>query len=210
MSPGLTMERVYEALKIEIMTGVRTPGAKLDPGKLALDLNASATPVRDALHRLMAERIVDAWPQEGFHAAMPTEAGLRDLYGWSLDVLLAAVRSTGASTLFATEGDSNADETTDLAVRTRILFEQIATLSGNLEHREAMRGINDRIHLVRLFESYLIDDLEDELHSMLKNRRCSNLPELRRKLRVYHRRREKIVPQLIALVRQREIWPKPD
>ena len=55
MSPGLTTERVYKVLKIQIMHGQRMPGERLDPARLASELNSSATPVRDALHRVLAQ-----------------------------------------------------------------------------------------------------------------------------------------------------------
>src|SRR3546814_4967838 len=82
MSPGATMERVYIDLKVRIMTGAYPPGTRLDPRQLARAMDASATPVRDALHRLSGERIVDSWHQEGFRQPLLTEADLVDLYEW--------------------------------------------------------------------------------------------------------------------------------
>ncbi|QCI78807.1 GntR family transcriptional regulator [Hankyongella ginsenosidimutans] len=40
---------------------------KLEPAGLAAELNSSVTPVRDALHRLAGERLVESWTSEGFH-----------------------------------------------------------------------------------------------------------------------------------------------
>ena len=46
------MERVYIELKARAMRGEFAPGERLDPAVLARNLEVSATPVRDALHRL--------------------------------------------------------------------------------------------------------------------------------------------------------------
>src|SRR3546814_13376697 len=56
-------------------------------------MDASATPVRDALHRLSGERIVDSWHQEGFRQPLLTEADLVDLYEWG--GMLLALALTG-------------------------------------------------------------------------------------------------------------------
>ena len=56
MSPGLTTERVYAVLKVQIMEGERAPGERLDPARLASELNPSARPVPDALNPLLGER----------------------------------------------------------------------------------------------------------------------------------------------------------
>src|SRR3546814_4258715 len=64
MSPGATMERVYIELKARAMRGEFAPGERLDPAVLARNLEVSATPVRDALHRLSGERIIDSRSEE--------------------------------------------------------------------------------------------------------------------------------------------------
>ena len=79
MSPGATMERVYRVLKAQVMHGEFAPGERLDPSVLARDLGASPTPVRDALHRLSGERLVDSWHQEGLRQPIVGEGDLRDL-----------------------------------------------------------------------------------------------------------------------------------
>ena len=92
MSPGATMERVYIDLKVRIMSGAYPPGTRLDPRQLARALGASATPVRDALHRLSGERIVDSWHQEGFRQPLLAEADLVELYEWGGMLLALALK----------------------------------------------------------------------------------------------------------------------
>src|SRR5437764_15152487 len=88
--PG-TFERVYAAVKQQLREGVFRPGTRLEPAVLSDELNASVTPVRDALHRLTGERLVEAPRHEGFRTPMMTEVLLRQLYGWHHDLLLLAV-----------------------------------------------------------------------------------------------------------------------
>src|SRR5690349_24957565 len=97
MTPPGTFERVYAAIKQRLRDGAYRPGTRLEPAALSDELNASVTPVRDALHRLTGERLVEAPRHEGFRAPMMTETLLRQLYAWHLDLLLLAVmRHRGA------------------------------------------------------------------------------------------------------------------
>src|SRR3954447_15976959 len=91
MTPPGTFDRVYAAIKQRLREGVYRPGTRLEPALLSEELNASVTPVRDALHRLTGERMVEAPRHEGFRVPMMTETMLRHLYGWHLDLLLLAV-----------------------------------------------------------------------------------------------------------------------
>ncbi|MGK4455738.1 GntR family transcriptional regulator, partial [Klebsiella pneumoniae] len=59
MNSGPTAERVHEALKRRIMGREFRPGDRLDPAVLAAPLSSSVTPVRDALHLLTGEGLVE-------------------------------------------------------------------------------------------------------------------------------------------------------
>lgn len=83
MSPVQAMERSYVTLKQMLREGHFAPGTRLEANRLAGDLGVSMTPVRDVLHRLAGERLVEASSGDGFHVAHFTEAALRDLYEWN-------------------------------------------------------------------------------------------------------------------------------
>ena len=89
-APG-TFDRVYAALKQRLRSGDYRPGDRLEPAALSEELNASVTPIRDALHRLTGERLVEAPRHEGFRVPMLTETMLRHLYAWHQDLLLLAI-----------------------------------------------------------------------------------------------------------------------
>lgn len=92
MNSGLTAERVYDAIRAQILDRAYLPGTRLDPAQLAKELAASMTPVRDALHRLMGEGLVEARTGSGFHLPLLNEPSLIDLYRWSHELSLLALR----------------------------------------------------------------------------------------------------------------------
>jgi DNA-binding GntR family transcriptional regulator len=93
VNAGPTSERVYAALKRLILARRFRPGEKLDPGRLADALGSSVTPVRDALHLLTGEGLVEMRTSDGYAIPLIDEPGLRDLYRWSAAVLQLAARA---------------------------------------------------------------------------------------------------------------------
>jgi DNA-binding GntR family transcriptional regulator len=196
------MERIYDALRQRIVGGELLPGARLDPSRLAADLNSSATPVRDALHRLLGEQLVAAWPQEGFHVPICSEGTLRDLHGWSLDILFAAARPA-IPTSYRRPEDMELPRSDDHAERVDALFDAIVSASGNLQHREAMADVNARLHAYRRIEPHLIHDTADEVDKMTSLWTRGDSTPLRQALASYHKRRVRLVPDIAAVVRAR-------
>lgn len=196
------MERVYDALRHRIVRGELLPGTRLDPTRLAADLNSSATPVRDALHRLLGERLVAAWPQEGFHVPIYSEGTLRDLHGWSLDILLAAARPA-IPTIYRNETDHDLPQPDELAERVDTLFESIVNASGNLQRGDAMADVNARLHPYRRIELDLILDATEEVERITVAWERGEPAALRHALTAYHKRRVRLVPNIAAVMQAR-------
>jgi len=55
---GRPPDRVYEAIRSQILSGTLSPGSHLGEEQLALLTNSSRTPVREALRRLVSEGLV--------------------------------------------------------------------------------------------------------------------------------------------------------
>ena len=72
-------ERAYELLKEKIVTTRMKPGAMIEEAALVNDLGLGRTPVREALKRLEAERLVVVLPRRGMYVSDVTLAELREL-----------------------------------------------------------------------------------------------------------------------------------
>lgn len=191
------MQRVYASLKAQVMEGKFAPGERLDPARLSHDLFASVTPVRDALQRLTGERLVETWTQEGFHMPIVTEAGLRDLYGWSGEVMnLVVAAAVRARTPPLRE---NLSEGGDIGR----LFTSIASRSPNFEHRIAVAGINDRLQAARAAEHILIDD-RDQRAVLRAALASGNWRDVRAPVAALHRLRLRRAVAIAAALRPRD------
>jgi len=193
MSQPGTFDRVYAALKQRLLDGAFRPGGKLEPAMLSDDLNASVTPVRDALHRLTGERLVEAPRHEGFRVPLRTEAMLRHLYAWHLDILLLAVvrRKTERLKLVGEPAHSLPRE------RLNGLFASLVATSGNPEHAAALKSVMERLEPYQRFEREFLDAVEGETQQILAAIDAGDQKALRRSLVQYHRRRQQVVPEIL-------------
>ena len=199
MNSGQTAERVYDAIKRRITELGFRPGERLDPAHLASELNASVTPVRDALHLLAGARLVETRPSDGFHLPQIDAPALQDLYEWNSQVLVLAARSADpkrrapCEAYPARQGDAIA-----------ALFDRIAGLSSNAEHPQAIASLNDRLRAARLAEAIIGIEDADEFALLANAFAQRETAALRAGLVRYHRRRQRAAADLVrALYRAR-------
>lgn len=202
MNAGSTMERVYLDLKARIVGGAYPPGTRLDPFHLAKQFAASPTPVREALHRLSGERIVDSWHQEGFRQPIFAESDLSDIYRWTgalvgLALGAPAIRSTEPATSLV------AMEVEDYPARVARLFRAIALLSDNRELRYAIVNSVERSEFFRPVEVRTDPGAEEQLATMETAYQAQRWAELRSKSAAFHRRRVARAGRVVAELRPR-------
>jgi DNA-binding transcriptional regulator YhcF (GntR family) len=78
---GVALEdRVHGALSRALFEGRLTPGAKLPEHRLATIFGVSRERIRKVLHRLVAERRLEAIPQRGVFVPSPSREEIRDGY----------------------------------------------------------------------------------------------------------------------------------
>jgi DNA-binding GntR family transcriptional regulator len=65
LTPRQVSDEVYGALRAKILTCQLSPGERLDVDGIAQQLGVSRTPVKDALSRLSAERLIEIQPRRG-------------------------------------------------------------------------------------------------------------------------------------------------
>lgn len=150
--------RAYEHLRHMVMTYQFLPGEKLNERALAMQLNASRTPLREALNRLVSEGLVTSTAREGFACRPLDPKEIFDLYE-----LRAIMESHGAR--LATERASDADiaaleplleaaaedsdQDAEMVDRDIRFHEAIARLSGNGELYRQLQTINTRVYFIR-------------------------------------------------------------
>ena len=72
-------EQVFDRLENEILSGFYQRGELLTEMKLVSDLGVSRTPIREALHRLEQEHLIDI-TQKGFLVLGVTKEDLADIF----------------------------------------------------------------------------------------------------------------------------------
>lgn len=205
MNAGSTMERVYLELKARVLDGRYAPGTRLDPVNLAKTLRASATPVREALHRLAGERIIDSWHQEGFRPPILAEADLHDLYNWTSALLSLALQGQVA------QPELRGDHTTGLATShgytdgIESLFRAIAARTENREIRFAIHNSIERSHVFRAAEAHIDPHVRELLAAMQADYRFGRWTALRSKITRFHGRRMALAGRVVAELRPRDV-----
>jgi len=200
MTAPNTFERVYRTIKGWLVAGDFRPGDRLEPLHLSGQLNSSVTPVRDALHRLTGERLVDAPRNEGFRVPVASEITLRHLFAWHRDLLLLALAKR-----MVVDRPAPADDPAAMSrlARDQSLFLKLAGATGNLEHLHALRSLLERLEPYQRFEDELLSELEDESAGIARAVAAGDRRKLRQLLLAYHRRRSRIVPELVAMATRR-------
>lgn len=73
-------DRAYDWIGSAILSGVYAEGQFLDEVALAREVGTSRTPVREALHRLQAERYVELVPRRGAQVRVVTATEMQEIY----------------------------------------------------------------------------------------------------------------------------------
>jgi DNA-binding GntR family transcriptional regulator len=188
MSPVQAMERSYTALKQSLRAGDYAPGYRLEATRIADELGVSMTPVRDALNRLVGERLVEASAGEGFHAPRLGESALRELYEWNSALAIMATRM--ARTLPHSDAIQAVLMESSLADATAACFELLARLSPNQELVIAISNASERLHPFRIVEEAVLAPVRGELKTLLDSRQPAMV-------RRYHLARVRAVSDLV-------------
>jgi DNA-binding GntR family transcriptional regulator len=193
----VTQDRIYRGLKTDYLAGLFQSGERLDLQAISDRHRASKTPVREAIHKLMGERLVEPDPQGGFRVALPSAKHLIQIYAWNAHLLVGMVQGIKASHLSLLldrlGGLESVDDPLRIASRTAAIFLAIAEASGNGEAIMAIAQINDRLLCVRIAgvdtsQKGMTDALR-ELRTMTNVHVNDINKSLRRRIEAYHDRR---------------------
>lgn len=166
-------ERIYLELRRRLFSGRFRLNERMDVARIATDMGASATPVREALTRLAAEGLIAARPARGFFAILWSEAGLRALYEWRAILARTAVEANVELALPVGAANDPADH----ADAVRAIFMRLER-NANAELRRAAANADDRLHAARSVEPEVLGDCVKELAAIASaptKRRLLNL-----------------------------------
>lgn len=201
-SDAVIQDRVYRAIKANLLQGAYSAGARLEIPALAELHSASQTPVREVLGRLLGEGLVEHREEGGYRLWRPDAEHLRDLYFWNAQHLLAALHvlteSAVVRALEPLRPRTAAKTIVEQVSLTAQMFQAIGDATGNSEFSGRIRNTNERLQSIRLAEGELFKDIGTEAARILALGRFNVQKSVRRKLLAYHRRRIERVPQIIA------------
>jgi DNA-binding GntR family transcriptional regulator len=154
---------VYDQLRRRLLLGDYPLVERLTEMRLAEELGASRTPVREALLRLESEGLVERRRGGGFFPRSPNLAGIRDLYELRRILELASLvrplrhgkRHDEAALLAIREdwvglGNDPPDPDPGFVLIDESFHVGVADAAGNTAITEHLRAVNDRIRVVRM------------------------------------------------------------
>lgn len=198
-------ESTYRTLTERILSGVLPPGARIDANEIAAADGVSATPVRNALNRLVGAGLLVSHSNEGFFVPPCSEHDLRDLYDCCAAMLSLAVART-ANNQKRAKPVAIRDASVDGSIerQTEITFQAIMSLGANKTLGAAFAAVNIRLRPARILECDCIGNQDAELRRIRQTYEESDLTELDRLINVYHRRRIRLVPKITERMQARE------
>jgi DNA-binding GntR family transcriptional regulator len=157
---GNTVALVHARLKAMIIEFELRPGERLNEKHLSDRLDVGRTPLREAINRLLVERLVEFVPNRGFFIRQVDVKEIEDLFEARGIVEVGAVRLVvqrasdfdiqSLADFWQTVLESYGESEADFLVKQDALFhERLAALSGNSALLNSVRDINSRIHFVR-------------------------------------------------------------
>lgn len=184
--PVSLAERAYQLLRADIISCVLRPGQQVVQSRLAERYQIGTTPIRDALHRLARENLIQPVPRSGYVITPITLTDIQEMF--ELRFLLESF----AARMAATRGSENdLEEIVRLADITYVYKDKdsylerielnadfhraISTAAGNQRIREQLSSLLDELARF-FFLTYEMEDLSEAMrheHHLLVDAICS-------------------------------------
>lgn len=163
-------EIVYTRLRKMVMAGQFAYGQRLAEERIAEQLEVSRTPVREAMVRLHADRLLNRYADGGFYIAEPDLIDLRDLYELRLTLELRGL-SRAQETGFRHDlgivealrdrwrdiQDNQPDPDPSFVELDESFHVGLSRSAGNFAITETLETVNARIRPVRMYD-FLTED----------------------------------------------------
>ncbi len=173
-------DEIHDMIKAMIFSHEIAPGQRVNIDALALRLEVSQTPIREALARLESEGLIAKEPLKGFSATpLLSLKQFNDLFQfrlliepWAAEAAAKNVDSVGAAALKAEMQSAqtalkfkDVDQVEALTEHDTRFHSLIARMSGNQSLLESFERTHCHLHLFRLFVATKQGLLEPELRS---------------------------------------------
>lgn len=157
---GPRVDDIYDQVKAMAVSFRLRPGDRLNEVALSKELGVSRTPLREALNRLVAERLFDFRPGQGFFCRPLDAQSVFDLFELRQIIEVAAVRAACKKAsdddlrslrdeLYATGIDITGLTVAEAVTRDEAFHLGIAKLADNAELLQTLTRINERIRYIR-------------------------------------------------------------
>lgn len=183
---------IADRLRAAIRRGDLLPGTRLVQEKLAAELDVSRIPLREALHILSAEGLIDVLPQRGMHVAELSRGDIVDLFALRLrlEPPLAAEIIRGCRERDVDELHRLADDMralgADAAGRATLNYRFHRRIYELADSALSLRFIDQLLHLVEPYSSRWVrsgrelDRIDAEHATMVESLRTRDAELLRR------------------------------
>ncbi|WP_293400907.1 GntR family transcriptional regulator [Phenylobacterium sp.] len=178
------------AIRRRVRAGRYVLGERLAITELALDLELSATPIREALARLAGEGLIEERRGQGYFAWRLDSVDLLELYALQELYLRFSLERSRAGSLSALKMEAweSAEEA----------FEDIVGWSANAALGRANRLLADRLAAPRLAEPFAFETQVDDLDALRAGR---DVDDLLAAVEAYHARRITAAGMIIPVLR---------
>ncbi|RBM23424.1 GntR family transcriptional regulator [Prauserella sp. PE36] len=183
---------IAERLRASIRHGELLPGTRLVQEKLAAELDVSRIPLREALHTLAAEGLIEVLPQRGMHVAELSRADIVDLFELRLqlepplaDEIVRGCRDRDLDELQALADEMRALGA-DAAGRAVLNYRFHRRIYELAERKLSLRFIDQLLHLVEPYSrrwvhsGHELDRIDAEHTAMVEALRTRDASLLRR------------------------------
>ncbi|WP_232494498.1 GntR family transcriptional regulator [Novosphingobium kaempferiae] len=194
-------ERAYKLLKSDLLAGRFKPGSPIIERQIALEYGMSISPLRDAAHRLVGERMVEMVKAGGYRVPYFTATALRDLYVWHGQLVRLVLKDFSQSDPVMAMPDLAIGPGQPVAAAATAVFRSLADFAQNKEHGRALASANDRLTPTRIFEDEALIQIDEELASVA-NAIFGSSPDRLSLLRAYHRRRIRRAGKIAMIANQ--------
>lgn len=186
------VDRILKRLRFMAAEFAFKPDQRINESALALQLNASRTPVREALNRLVAEGFLTFQSGRGFFCRSLSPKRILDLYEARLAVecealRLACLRASDAEISELTDYLDEIEprykaetDTLNLLSMDESFHVRLAELSQNAELVRMLGNLNDRVRYVRMIDlRRMQDEAENRGPAISPHRHILNALSLR-------------------------------